>query len=253
MARKKIKIDREKCTGCGLCAKACAEGAIAMINGKAELVREDFCDGLGNCLPACPAGAISFEEKGAAEAKRASEAPEAPRAATGCPGCRTETFGRRGSSSSREENGVFPESELTQWPVQIRLVPANAPYFDGAHLLVAADCTAYAFAGFHRKFIKGRVALVGCPKLDGVDYAEKLAEILRSSDVKSVTVVRMQVPCCAGLESAVERALALSGKKIPRQVFVISPAGQIARQPAEGQEEKTWRTKVSKTSSGKRS
>ena len=225
MIRKVIQIDEEKCNGCGLCAKACHEGAIGMVNAKAKLLRDDFCDGLGDCLPTCPTGAIAFVEREAAAydeaAVRANKA-KAP-CAGGCPGSRAATLSRK------EDEGEAPRaaSELRQWPVQIKLAPINAPYFDGAHLLVAADCAAYAYGSFHADFIKNKVTLIGCPKLDGVDYAEKLREIIARNELKSVTVVRMEVPCCGGLSMAVKRALQQSGKFIPWRVVTISTDGRI--------------------------
>jgi len=230
MKRRIIHIDEEKCTGCGECAAACHEGAIAMVGGKARLMRDDHCDGLGDCLPACPAGAITFEEREAAAydeaAVRASKAAKAEPLPCGCPGTQARRIerGDAGNAAVRED---APASELSQWPVQIKLVPVSAPYFDGAKLLIAADCTAYAYARFHEEFIRGRVTLVGCPKLDGVDYSEKLAEIIRRNDIKSVTVVRMEVPCCGGLENAAKTALQASGKFIPWQVVTISTDGRI--------------------------
>ncbi len=198
MIRKIIQIDTEKCNGCGLCAKACHEGAIGMVDGKAKLLRDDYCDGLGDCLPACPVNAISFTVREAAAYDKAA------------------VLAKKGKGS-----------QLQQWPVQIRLVPVEAPFFQGTDLLVAADCTAYAYAEFHKEFIRGRVTLVGCPKLDSVDYAEKLTEILRNNEIRSVTVVRMEVPCCGGMENAVKRALQASGKFLPWQVVTISTDGKI--------------------------
>lgn len=198
MIRKIIQIDTEKCNGCGLCAKACHEGAIGMVDGKAKLLRDDYCDGLGDCLPACPVNAISFTVREAAAYDEAA------------------VLAKKGKGS-----------QLQQWPVQIRLVPVEAPFFQGADLLVAADCTAYAYAEFHKEFIRGRVTLVGCPKLDSVDYAEKLTEILRNNEIRSVTVVRIEVPCCGGMENAVKRALQASGKFLPWQVVTISTDGKI--------------------------
>ena len=228
MIRKIIKIDEEKCNGCGACAAACHEGAIEMINGKARLTREDYCDGLGDCLPACPTGAITFEER---------EAPAYNEAAVldakqnkqplpcGCPGTQSKAIRRDGSFCSTPSTPAV--SELSQWPVQIKLVPVNAPYFDGANLLVAADCTAYAYGNFHNEFMRGKITLIGCPKLDSVDYADKLTAILANNDIKSVTVVRMEVPCCGGIEHAVKKALQTSGKFIPWRVVTISTDGKI--------------------------
>ncbi|MDD7719082.1 MAG: 4Fe-4S binding protein [Eubacteriaceae bacterium] len=249
MIRKIIKIDEGKCNGCGLCATACHEGAIGMVNGKAKLLRDDFCDGLGDCLPACPTGAISFEEREAAAydeaavkanmaAKAQNSGMERVHAGGGCPGSRMAVFNREEAGNSCCDDGnadgadaaaknALPASQLRQWPVQIKLAPVNAPYFNGAKLLVAADCTAYAFAGFHEKFIKNHITLVGCPKLDDVDYSEKLTEIIRNNDIQSVHVVRMEVPCCGGIENAVKKALMDSGKFIPWQVTTISISGEI--------------------------
>ena len=191
MIRKIIEIQEEKCNGCGLCASACHEGAIGMVDGKARLLREDYCDGLGDCLPQCPTGAITFVEREAAP---------------------------------YDEAGI---SRLRQWPCQIKLVPVNAPYFHKAKLLIAADCTAYTYADFHRDFMKGKITLIGCPKLDGADYSEKLTEIIKNNDIRSVTILRMEVPCCGGLEMAVKKALQNSGKFLPLQVVTISTEGQI--------------------------
>ena len=211
MIRKIIEIDQSKCNGCGACAAACHEGAIAMVNGKAQLMRDDYCDGLGDCLPACPTKAITFVEREAAAydeaavlAAKAEKAEKKEKLPCGCPGSAARAIHRQDSPAAAD---APRQSELRQWPVQIRLAPVNAPWFDGARLLVAADCTAYAYANFHQEFIKGRVALVGCPKLDPVDYAEKLTEIFRSNDIRSITVVRMEVPCCGGIENAVKKAL----------------------------------------------
>lgn len=231
MIRKIIEIDEKKCNGCGACAAACHEGAIGMVEGKAKLLRDDYCDGLGDCLPACPAGAIRFTEREAAPydeaavlAAKAHKADAKPR--LGCPGARARTILRERQPSAAPYTGDAP-SQLRQWPVQIKLAPVNAPYFDGAKLLIAADCSAYAYAGFHERFIQGRIVLVGCPKLDSVDYAQKLTEIIRHNEIQSVTVVRMEVPCCGGLEQAVKRALQQSGKWIPWQVVTLSTDGRI--------------------------
>ena len=245
MIRKIIHIDEEKCNGCGLCAQACQEGAIGMVNGKAKLLRDDYCDGLGNCLPACPTGAISFVEREAAafdeEAVKRHMAAKEPKKVTppagGCPGSRMRLFQRGegcpGSQAKRMERpatvdaGAPVTSQLRQWPVQIQLAPINAPYFEDAHLLIAADCTAYAYGSFHQDFLRGRIALIGCPKLDDVDYTEKLTEILRRNSIRSLTIVRMEVPCCGGLERAAATALKNSGKFIPWQVVTISTDGQV--------------------------
>ena len=310
MKRRIIRIDEEKCNGCGACAAACHEGAIEMIDGKAKLTREDYCDGLGDCLPQCPTGAISFEEREApaydeaavlaarrqkqaahsgcpgtqarmlhredmptqnsahgcpgsqvraiqskevsAGSTASSDAPtcgtdsSAPNTAHGCPGSLARTLRREnmpaqpaahGCPGSRmrtltrsetpAQNNAPAASELRQWPCQIRLAPVRAPYFDGAKLLIAADCTAYAYARFHSDFMRGKVTLIGCPKLDGVDYAEKLTEILRANDIQSVTVLRMEVPCCGGLENAAKRALQACGKFLPWQVVTLSIDGRI--------------------------
>ena len=234
MKRTIITIDEAACTGCGLCAEACHEGAIAIVDGKAKLIRDDYCDGLGNCLPVCPVDAIHVIEREAAaydEAavlanKQKKMQQEGMRIHGGCPGTRMKTI-RHAESSGAAAAPAAVQSRLSQWPVQIKLVPVNAPYFDGAKLLIAADCTAYAYAAFHERFIKGHITLVGCPKLDSVDYSEKLTEIIRNNDIKSVTVVRMEVPCCGGLEHAAKIALQNSGKFIPWQVVTISTDGNI--------------------------
>ena len=234
MIRRIIQIDREKCNGCGACAKACHEGAIAMVDGKAELMRDDYCDGLGDCLPACPTGAITFVEREAAaydeqavlENKQKKMRKEGMTLPCGCPGSQSRQIKRVEESHAGAQCAV-QESRLSQWPVQIKLVPVNAPYFDGAKLLIAADCTAYAYAAFHERFMRGHITLVGCPKLDSVDYAEKLTEIIRENDVKSVTVVRMEVPCCGGLERAAVTALKNSGKFIPWQVVTVTLDGRL--------------------------
>ena len=229
MIRRIIKINKEKCNGCGLCAAACHEGAIGMIDGKAALLREDYCDGLGDCLPACPAGAIAFEEREAlAYDEAAVKAAQAQKVAMpcGCPGHLANTIEREPTKPGESVcSGV--QSRLLQWPVQIKLAASNASYFDGANLLIAADCTAYAYGNFHNDFIKNKVCLIGCPKLDMVDYSEKLTAIIADNDIKSVTVVRMEVPCCGGIENAVKQALMQSGKFIPWQVVTISTDGRI--------------------------
>ena len=222
MIRKIIHIDEEKCNGCGACVLACHEGAIDLVNGKAKLMREHYCDGLGDCLPACPTGAIRFEVR---EAPAYDEEAVRRAKAGGCPGAASRTLAQEAGAQHAAQGDV--PSELRQWPVQIRLATLSAPYFAGAELLVAADCAAYAYAAFHRDFIRGRVTLVGCPKLDGVDYSEKLAQILRGNDIRSVTVVRMEVPCCGGLEMAVRRALVASGRQIPCSVATISIDGRL--------------------------
>ena len=233
MKRKIISIDDERCNGCGVCVEACHEGAIGMVEGKARLLRDDYCDGLGDCLPTCPTGAISFEEREALayddEAVRENMAKRntAP-LACGCPGTNAKAIVReRESRPAAPETGTARESELLQWPVQIKLVPTNAPYFENANLLVAADCTAYAYAAFHERFIRGKITLIGCPKLDEGDYSDKLTAIIKNNAVKSVTVVRMEVPCCGGIENAVKTALINSGKMIPWQVVTVSTDGQL--------------------------
>lgn len=207
MKRRIIEIDQEKCIGCGLCASACHEGAIAMVDGKAKLMRDDYCDGLGDCLPVCPTGAITFTEREAAAYDEEA------------------VLKHKASSSVSNKQ----ESRLSHWPVQIKLVPVNAPYFDGANLLIAADCTAYAYATFHEDFMKNCITIIGCPKLDNVDYSPKLTEIIQKNDIKSVTIVRMEVPCCGGLAYAAEKALQNSGKLIPRQIITISIDGKILK------------------------
>ncbi len=230
MIRKIIQIDEEKCNGCGACAEACHEGAIGMVDGKAKLLRDDYCDGLGDCLPACPTGAITFVEREAAEydeqavlANKQKKANSLPH--TGCPGHQMRQFERSQTETSTESPKMT--SQLGQWPCQIKLVPVNAPYFQGAKLLIAADCTAYAYANLHSEFMKGKITLIGCPKLDSVDYSEKLTQIIRNNEIQSVTIVRMEVPCCGGLELAAKKALQNSGKFIPWQVVTISVDGKI--------------------------
>ena len=203
MIRQIIKIDEDKCNGCGLCATACHEGAIKIINGKAKLIRDDYCDGMGDCLPECPTRAITFENREALP------------------------YDEKAVQEAKAAAAIFRKSCLGQWPCQIKLVPINAPYFNGAKLLVAADCTAYAYANMHEEFMKGKITLIGCPKLDAIDYSEKLTEIIKNNEIKSVTRVRMEVPCCGGLQWAVETALKASGKFIPWQVVTISRDGRI--------------------------
>ncbi len=234
MLRKIIHIDEEKCNGCGACAAACHEGAIEMINGKAKLTREDYCDGLGDCLPACPTNAIRFEmreapaynEQAVLRSKREKAEKKGKSLPCGCPGTFSKTL-QRDENTSYKPASQTVTSRLMQWPCQIKLVPVNAPYFDNANLLIAADCTAYAYGNFHNEFIRNHITLIGCPKLDEGDYAEKLTEILTRNQIKSIKVVRMEVPCCGGIENAVKRALQACGKLIPWQVITISTDGKI--------------------------
>ena len=232
MIRKIVQIEEDRCTGCGLCAHACHESAIAMVDGKAKLIRDDYCDGFGDCLPVCPADAISFVEREALPYDEEA-VKENQRKAKEAAGQENTGAGKAGENSwaidraDAQENSAAVPSRLRQWPVQIKLAPVNAPYFQDAHLLVAADCTAYAYANFHQDFIRNKITLIGCPKLDEGDYSEKLTEIIRQNDIKSVTVVRMEVPCCGGIEHAVRTALQNSGKFMPWQVVVVSTTGEI--------------------------
>lgn len=233
MIRKIIHIEEEKCNGCGACVSACHEGAIAIVDDKAKLIRDDYCDGLGDCLPACPTNAITFIEREAeaydeeAVMKNKMDNNDNKTLPCGCPGTQSKVINRETSESASETSTCCTQSKLSQWPVQIKLVPVNAQYFKDANLLIAADCTAYAYGDFHNKFIKNRVTLIGCPKLDEGDYTEKLTEIISKNDIKSVTVVRMEVPCCGGIENAAVSALKTSGKFIPWQVVTISTSGEI--------------------------
>ena len=227
MIRKIIHIDTEKCNGCGACAAACHEGAIGMVNGKAKLMRDDYCDGLGDCLPACPTGAITFVEREAAAYDEQAVLENKKRSAMhkggGCPGHQVRQF----APKAQTVEGTAPVSQLRQWPCQIKLVPVRAPYFQGADLLIAADCTAYAYGNLHGEFMQGKITLIGCPKLDSVDYSEKLSVIFGENDIQSITLTRMEVPCCGGLELAVKRALEQCGKEIPLEVVTISLDGKI--------------------------
>lgn len=229
MIRRIIEINEEKCNGCGICVKACHEGAIGMVDGKAKLLRDDYCDGLGDCLPACPTEAITFIEREADaynEIAVKENQEKNKKLPCGCPGSQSKKIQRRVNTTVSVETNLV-ETQLLQWPVQIKLVPINAPYFKDANLLVAADCTAYAYGDFHNKFIKNKITLIGCPKLDEGNYADKLTEIIKKNDIKSVTVVRMEVPCCGGIENAVKTALQNSGKFIPWQVVTITTDGKI--------------------------
>lgn len=239
MIRKIIHIDEERCNGCGLCAEACHEGAIDIVDGKAKLVRENFCDGFGDCLPNCPTGAITFEEREApaydeaavkaAQAKKEEKMMMEHVHEGGCPGSKMMQFKATQEESTLEQSQTYmkPVSRLGQWPCQIKLLPTEAPFYNGAKLLIAADCTAYAYANMHEDFMKGKITVIGCPKLDAIDYSEKLTDIIRNNDIKSVTIVRMEVPCCGGLQRAAENALRNSGKFIPWQVVTISRDGRI--------------------------
>lgn len=229
MIRKIIQIDEEKCNGCGACAAACHEGAIGMVNGKAHLLRDDYCDGLGDCLPACPTNAITFVEREAAaydEAAVKRHMENRAQTGGGCPGSRAMTL-KYDEKPAEPGTVTRQESALRQWPCQIRLVPVQAPYYEEAELLIAADCTAYAYANVHQEFMQGKITLIGCPKLDAVDYREKLTEIIRLNDIRSVTVLRMEVPCCGGLEHAAATALKNSGKHLPWQVVTFTVDGKI--------------------------
>ena len=226
MIRKIITIDEKKCNGCGLCADACHEGAIGMVDGKAKLLREDYCDGLGDCLPACPVNAISFEEREAPAyneaAVLAAKKAKKETLPCGCPGSACQSI-----RHDHHSENVHVPCELRNFPIQIKLLPPNAPYFDGADLLIAADCTAYSYGNFHHDFMRNKVTVIGCPKLDGVNYAEKLTQIFQNNNIRSVTVTRMTVPCCGGLSYAVQTAIENSGKDIPLHIVTISPNGQI--------------------------
>ena len=235
MLRQIIHIDAAKCNGCGKCAAACHEGAIGMVNGKAKLLRDDYCDGLGDCLPECPTGAITFEKREAAAYDEAAvrahklkqfETAHAHRE-SGCPGSKIREMNRRTAAGATPAVNTAVPSQLRQWPCQIKLVPITAPFYENANLLIAADCTAYAYADFHAEFMQNKITLIGCPKLDSVDYSEKLAEIIRQNDIHSLTVLRMEVPCCGGLETAAKKALAQSGKHLPLQVVTISVEGNL--------------------------
>lgn len=230
MIRKIIEINEEACNGCGLCADACHEGAIGMVEGKAKLLRDDYCDGLGDCLPACPTGAITFVEREAAPYDEAAvmaqkEKKQPQTLACGCPGTQSKTLNP--TDNLQQTPNAPISTQLNQWPVQIKLAPVNAPYFQNANLLIAADCTAYAYGNFHNAFMKGHITLIGCPKLDDIDYTEKLTEIIKQNEIKSLTVARMEVPCCGGIEMAVKQALRESGKFLPWQVVTISTDGRV--------------------------
>ncbi|MGI5891815.1 MAG: ATP-binding protein [Bacillota bacterium] len=237
MIRKIIKIDPEKCNGCGLCVSACHEGAIGLVDGKAQLLREDYCDGLGDCLPACPTNAISFETREAAEydekaVQENMNKKARPAVPCACPGSQAKVFEKDAEATNSQEATKETDrpSQLKQWPVQIKLVNPCAPYLDNAHILIAADCCAYAHGNFHDKYMKNKITLIGCPKLDEGDYADKLTEILNNNEIKSITVARMEVPCCGGIVNAVKEALKNSGKQIPWQIVNIATNGKIVEQ-----------------------
>lgn len=234
MIRRVIKIDEDLCNGCGLCADACHEGAIQMVDGKAKLTRDDYCDGLGDCLPGCPTGAISFEQREAlpydqkaVDDNLKKQQAQSVHVSGGCPGSRSSLIERSSNPHSQVHQQSAPQSRLNQWPVQIKLVPVHAPYFNNAHVLIAADCAAYAHGNFHESFMKNKITLIGCPKLDEGDYSEKLTAILTQNDIKALTIVRMEVPCCGGIENAAKKALANCGKMIPWQVITLSTDGEV--------------------------
>jgi ferredoxin len=235
MIRKIIKIDEEKCNGCGLCIDACHEGALELVDGKARLVSDSYCDGLGDCLPQCPTGAITIEERKAKpfDEKAVKKRMEMRKneslkpLACGCPGTQVKTMEKGSQTATPQQTPVNVESQLRQWPCQLKLVPVNAEYLSNSHLLIAADCTAYAYANIHQDFMRNKITLIGCPKLDNVDYSEKLTEILKRHEIKSITILRMQVPCCGGLVNAVKKALIQSGKMIPWRIITISVDGRI--------------------------
>lgn len=235
MIRKIISIDENKCNGCGLCITACHEGALQLVDGKAKLISESYCDGLGNCLPECPTGAIKIEERESAEFDMAavekhleqSKSKESPANTCGCPGIAPKSIKKNLDEDADIAFAQNMQSQLGQWPCQIKLVPVNAPYFNNADVLIAADCTAFAYANIHQKFMKNKITIIGCPKLDDIDYSEKLSSIFKTNKIKSVTVLRMEVPCCGGIVYAVNNALKLSGAQIPLDVITISTEGNI--------------------------